>query len=210
VEINTLSYILVWKDLQTEIAYHFDKNRILFTPLLLSEDVIFMQPNNLKNSRTFTFTTAYSPTIKIWKPTLQFAFMKDYLSIGNPPLTYNQPMVQIALNNSILLFRNLRLGANFAYNSKGNSDMIYVYDNFQTDLTLSKYFFNNKLRINIGANDIFGTSRQKVLLKTGEIGSYICKDLNTRSITVSVSYNFNSTRSKYKGEQASDELNRLP
>lgn len=209
VYINTLSYTLVWKDLQTDIAYNFYKNRILFTPLLLSEDVIFMQPNNLKSSQTFVFTAAYSPTIKIWKPSLQFAFMKDFVSLGNPPMSYNQPMVQIALKNSILLFKDLRFGANFTYNSKGNEDMIYVYDNFQADLTLSKYFFNNKLRINIGANDIFGTSCQKVLLETREIWSHIRKDLNTRNVNISISYNFNATKSKYKGEQASDELNRL-
>ena len=34
-------------------------------------------------------------------------------------------------------------------------------------------------------------------------------DQNTRRLTFSVVYNFNSTKSKYKGEGATNELNRL-
>jgi hypothetical protein len=34
-------------------------------------------------------------------------------------------------------------------------------------------------------------------------------DFNTQGVLLSVSYRFNATKSKYKGEKASDEINRL-
>ena len=37
----------------------------------------------------------------------------------------------------------------------------------------------------------------------------VFKDNNTQNVYISATYNFNATKNKYKGEQASDELNRL-
>ena len=35
------------------------------------------------------------------------------------------------------------------------------------------------------------------------------KNIDSRSVILTVSYRFNSTRDKYKGQQASEEINRL-
>ena len=102
------------------------------------------------------------------------------------------------------------LGANFSYDTKGNSSLTYYYDTFHADLFLSKHFFNNKLRVNLGANDIFGGySNFKDLTIGNNCQKITKKDYNARNVKISISYDFNATKSKYKGEQASDELNRL-
>lgn len=208
-KINTLSYMLVWKDLQTEIAYNIYKDRILFAPLLLTDDILFMQPTNLAHSGNFTITAAYSPTIKFWRPSLELAFSKDNVKFGEPAIYYGKPIFSATFKNNLLLFKNLRIGTTLVYESKGNSDIDYVYDSFQADVYASKQFFNNKLRINLGAEDIFGTYKYESSTIINNAQSYIWKNLNTRNVYISISYHFNSTRSKYKGEQASDELNRL-
>jgi hypothetical protein len=206
---NTLQYMFVWKDLQTQIAYNIYRNKIVFYPVLLSESVICYQKNNLENSQNFTFSAAYAPTIKWWKPSLEFSVMKDFLQYGEPPLNFDKPLAIIALNNNFQFPKGLNVTVNFSYQSKGHADMMYAYDWFSADILLSKSFINNKLRVNIGANDIFGTANQKILLVGNNIGSSIWKNQNTRNIYLSITYNFNSTRSKYAGEQATDELRRL-
>ena len=209
-KINTLSYILVWKDLQTEIAYNIYKDRILFTPILLTENTIFFQPNNLDKSENISISVAYSPTIKkYWKPSLELSLLKDNVKYGEPLIYYGKPIFSTSFKNNILLFKDLRLGVNFAYQTKGNSDIDYLYNSFQADMFLSKHFFNNKLRVNFGINDIFGTFKQEVITIGNDVQAYRWKNLNTRNINISINYDFNSIKSKYKGEQASDELNRL-
>ena len=207
--INTLSYMLVWKDLQSEIAYNFYKDNIIFAPILLTDNILFMQPTNLSHSGNFTVTAAYSPTIKIWNPSLELALSKDNIKYGVPAISYNKPIFSAKFKNMLSFPHSFWVGASFAYASKGNSDMSYQYDSFRADVYLYKYLFANKLRINLGANDVFGTYKQELLDIVNNAQSYVWKNLNTRNIYLSISYNFNSTRSKYKGEQASDELDRL-
>ncbi|MCL2597731.1 MAG: TonB-dependent receptor [Paludibacter sp.] len=207
--INTLSYMLAWKDLQSEIAYNFYKDRILLAPVLLTDNILFMQPTNLPHSTNFTITAAWSHTIKFWRPSLELALSKDNVKYGSPAIYYRKPIFTAKFKNLLTFPKQFWVGATFAYQSKGNSDIDYQYDSFQADVYLFKYFFDGKIRINLGANDIFGTYKSEFLDITNHAQSYIWKDLNTRNIYLSISYNFNSTRSKYKGEQASDELNRL-
>ncbi|MCL1942919.1 MAG: TonB-dependent receptor [Candidatus Azobacteroides sp.] len=209
VKTNSLSYMLVWKDLQAEIVYSLYKDRILFVPVLLTEDIVFFQPNNTDKSRCTTLSATYSPTIKHWKPSLELLLSKDHVTCGVPPIHYDKPVFYASFKNNILLFKDLQINITFKYHTKGNSDMDYLYDDFRADLLLSKPFFNNKLRINAGADDIFGTSKQELTNICNNVRSYLRKNLNTQNISISISYDFNSVKSKYKGEQASDELNRL-
>jgi hypothetical protein len=208
-KINTLSYMFVWKNLQSEISYNLYRDRIIYPLVLLAEDVIFFQPINLDKSQSFSFSAAYSPTVKIWKPSLEFGFSKDFVKYGIPPINYAKPIITLALNNNIKLLKELNIMANFRYQSKGHFCTTYMYNTFNAEILLSKQFFDNKLRINLGADDIFGTDKEKRVRETNGIWSYIWKDLNTRNINISLTYNFNAAQSKYKGEQASEELNRM-
>ena len=43
----------------------------------------------------------------------------------------------------------------------------------------------------------------------GNINMLYDKNIDSRSVSITVSYRFNSTTNKYKGQQSSDEINRL-
>ena len=43
----------------------------------------------------------------------------------------------------------------------------------------------------------------------GNINMLYDKNIDSRSVSITVSYRFNSTANKYKGQQSSDEINRL-
>ena len=197
------------KNIQFAADLSIYRDRIIFPLALLSEDVILFQPVNLDKSQNFSFSAVCSPTIGIWKPGLEFEFIKDFIKYGDIQTNYNKPTVTLALKNNIKLFYNLNLTANLSYQSKGHYGITYIYDTFRTDILLSKQFFDNKLRINLSANDIFGTNKQKSVTATNGGWSYLWKDNNTRNINISINYSFNATDSKYKGKQASNELNRL-
>jgi hypothetical protein len=207
--INTLSYMFVWKNLQTQIAYNLFKDRMISPPYLLTDDIICMQPINLNKSQTFTFTAAYAPTIKFWNPNLEFDFIKDFLTYDAPAMTYNKPLIIIGFSNNFRLPKDLNFSANLTYQSNGHSDMMYSHSNYRFDIVVSKNMLNNNLRLNLGAEDIFGTYKQRVVDVTNYISTSIWKDRNTRCVYLSISYDFNATKNKYRGEQASDELNRL-
>jgi len=91
------------------------------------------------------------------------------LQYGNPIIYYQKPVFSVNFKNNFLFLKNLRLGANFSYQTRGNDGFYYHYDNFRADAFISKQFFHDKLTINLGAGDIFGTYRQKISFTRNEI-----------------------------------------
>jgi hypothetical protein len=185
------------------------KNLIAFVPALLSDEVVFFQPTNFPKTQNLYVSAVYSPKIRFWDPSLELNLSKNFYKLGNPLLTYNKPVLFTTLKNSFLFPKDFSVIVTCTYNTRGYNGIDYTYDFFCTDIYLSKLVFNKKLRINIGAENIFNTEKQKSFLIMNCIETHKWKDANTRNINISISYNFNTARSKYKGEQASDELNRL-
>ena len=87
---------------------------------------------------------------------------------------------------------------------------MYRGSNFEMDARVMKSFFNGRLSASLYANDIFRTSRSKgtTYYKIGQTTQDVY--LYTQSVGITLSYNFNATRSKYKGTGAgNEEKNRL-
>lgn len=88
-------------------------------------------------------------------------------------------------------------------------DIDYSYSTFKMNFYLSKSLFDNKLRLNFNANDIFGTDRYKTKRELNNVSLNILNNLNNRNISFSATYNFNLSKKKYKGNNITDELKRL-
>ena len=207
--INTLSYILAYSNLQSSVSYNIYKDLILFAPTMLSADIICMVPQNFQDCRDLQVSVSYSPRFGVWQPSLELDLSKYFYSLGNPPQTYNKPVLFFNLKNNFALAQNLNITSEFTYNTRGNLGIDYVYNYFCANLYVSKLLLNKKLQINLGANNLFNLEKQKVETYMSGIYTSIFKNVNTQNIYISMIYNFNKTKNKYKGEQASDELNRL-
>ena len=205
--INTLSILLMWKDIKLMANQDWYKNNILFIPEQYTDETVLVRPINLEESRNFSASISYSPTFGIWKPILESGISKDFLVYNGT--AYNQPRYFISMRNSILLFKTWQLGVDITNYTSGNKELYYVYNNFRVNAYLAKSFFNDKVRVNLRGNDIFNTDMQKNDISVNNIISKIRNNYNTQGIYLSITYRFNSTSNKYKGEAASNELNRL-
>ena len=69
---------------------------------------------------------------------------------------------------------------------------------------------NDRMNVNLRVNDIFASQRSSYIIYGDcmQFGKWNYSD--TRNVRLTVSYKFNSTRSKYRGTgAANEELNRL-
>ena len=66
-------------------------------------------------------------------------------------------------------------------------------------------FMDGRLILNLRGTDLTGSYRDKYRMDVYPVTSFINKDLDTRSVQLSVRYKFNASRSKYKGSSASEE-----
>ncbi len=98
---------------------------------------------------------------------------------------------------------------NASGNSAGYSGIAFFHPSWGIDLRITKRLLEDKLSIQLAAVDIFKTNILNWEMDYGNINMLYDKNIDSRSVSITVSYNFNSTTNKYKGQQSSDEINRL-
>lgn len=111
--------------------------------------------------------------------------------------------------NTFSLPQNWTLRVDAYGNSEGNNGVAFVKSSWGIDLRVSKRFLDNRLTLNLAAVDIFKTITNSWEMNYGKINFMYDKNIDSRAISLTVSYRFNATSNKYKGQQTSDEINRL-
>ena len=118
----------------------------------------------------------------------------------------------VVLNNKFVINKSCWLDLRGRYVSSHDNVSQEVDDLWYVSAHAYKSFFNGALALNLTINDIFNTNFEKWRMRTHSVE--ISKDCNnhsdTRGISLQVTYNFNTTKSKYKGTGAGNaEKNRL-
>ena len=81
---------------------------------------------------------------------------------------------------------------------------------WQFDLSLYKAFFHDRLSVKLAVNDVFASMRQKIKIFSDIHQFYLDKRTDNRNLKLTIRYNFNPARSKYKGTGAGNDVkNRL-
>ncbi|GHU70143.1 TonB-dependent receptor [Bacteroidia bacterium] len=205
---NSITSSAKWKGFLFSANYAVLQQAIVFISERYQQDIILSKTDNLGNVKNLSLSAFYSKTVRFWQPSLELNMSKEFINYDNQ--TFNEPVYYIKLKNNFQFNKTFQIGLETNYTSCGNSDMYYNYDRFRIDVYLAKTFFNDNLRINFYGTDIFDTDRGNGYFNINNIYFPHKTDFKCRPrFSVSLSYRFNSTNSKYKGEQASDELNRL-
>ena len=138
----------------------------------------------------------------------QFFDAKRYGFVTN----LRRPACYIDLNNKFVIGKTCWLALRGKY-SKAHDNMSQESDGFwYVSAQAYKSFYGGALAFNLTINDIFNTNMEKWRMRTQSVE--ISKDCNnhslTRGIRLQVTYNFNTTKSKYKGTGAGNaEKSRL-
>lgn len=207
---DDLSFSALWRDLQFIASYQIYHDYILGLPRPYKEnqDIIIYSPENLDRMQGLSASVFYSPTFGIWSPVAGLGVSKEYLSLGEPAQDYGKPYVYYSLQNTFKLPAGFTLMLDVQGNTRGHSTQNYIYDSFMMNARLTKTCMNGNLIFNLRGRDILGTYRQKAITELYPVKMLLEKDTDTRYVELSVRYKFNATKSKYKGESASEEERR--
>lgn len=82
-------------------------------------------------------------------------------------------------------------------------------NSWKTSLYANKSFLKNNLSVNVAANDIFNTTDDKLSIVARDLSAYYDNSMYRRNIQLTISYRFNTSKDRYKGSKASDEIDRL-
>ena len=161
--------------------------------------------NRYDSDKLYT-TLTLSPTIGIWSPQWTVLFLQQWYKVDTPDgqTNFNHPLVNFIWNNNFQLPKGFLLDVDLGADTSGHNENGYVTEGcWYANVSLYKGFFNDRLSFRLQANDLFNSSQAKVTLYSGS--QLLTMDQETRrSISMTIRYKFNATKSKYKGTGAGE------
>ena len=189
-------------DLFTHIGRVYDEDR----------EIAIFQPVNFDHQDRVYATLVASPKFGFWQPTATLHYyqqMFDAEAYGAPK-KLDKPEFSFDLKNWFVINPTMKALVHTNYSGSNHWAFMYRGSNFAVNARLQKSFFKERLSCTLYANDIFRTAKTKMStyyaigLTDQDVYSY------TQCVGLTLSYNFNASRSKYKGTGAGNaEKSRL-
>ncbi|MBR5069752.1 MAG: outer membrane beta-barrel protein [Bacteroidales bacterium] len=185
------------KDFFTHIVKVYDEEK---------EIGIFQTVNFDHQDRVYV-TLVASPKFGFWQPTATLHYyqqMFDAEAYGAPK-KLNKPEFSAGLQSWFIMGPTAKALIDIGYSGSNHWGMMYRGSNFMVNVRLQKSFWQERLSCTLYANDIFRTIRTKATTYY-DIGKTV-QDVYqyTQKVGITLSYNFNVTRSKYRGTGAGNE-----
>ena len=184
-------------DLFTHIGRVYDEEK----------EIAIFQPVNFDHQDRVYATLVASPKFGFWLPNFTLHYyqqMFDAESYGAPK-KLNKPEFSFDLKNWFVVNPTMKALAQVSYTGSNHWGFMYRGSNFVVNARLQKSFLKERLSCTLYANDIFRTSKSKMTtyyaigLTDQDVYTY------TQCVGLTLSYNFNVSRSKYRGTGAGNE-----
>lgn len=203
-----------WKDLAVELDYSSTKNYFMWQTVEYSDnqDVAMLTMQNMPRYGSWTAMLNYSPSVGCWNPTLMAGVMwQDFkLEHNGSILKMDNPMGIFRLNNAIHLPWDLWLNVDLSSRTSGDSENLHLKSSWNCDIGIYKSFADDTWSLKLQLNDVFDTWRQEFVSYDAISAISANKNYDTRDLTLTIRYNFNAARSRYKGSGvANSEKGRL-
>ena len=149
----------------------------------------------------------------IWQPKLNVGITKQWFAIDyqNERKSMGKPYGLVQFQNAIHLPADIWLNLDMQWQFAGNEDNQYLGSASYVNAKLYKAFCKNRFSVSLEANDIFNKSNYNLTLYTNQVKVFQDnRKSDSRTMWLTLQYNFNTTKSRYKGTGAGNaEQNRL-
>ena len=207
---DNLSLALNYKWLTGMIDYARVHDYIITSYSSYKDDptIALLRKDNARGYDNLSLMVSVAPTFGKYHPQLMMATQMQNLEVQYRGETkkMNSPMTIIRFNNAINLPFDSWLNADFSWRSAGDTENIHLAQSWQFDISLYKAFWNDRLTVKLACTDLFSSIRQKATIYSDIREIYLDKRLDTRNLELTVRYNFNPAKSKYRGQGAGNDV----
>ena len=196
-----LKFSLDYTNERDAIIYYAEQNAA-------DPKVVMINHRNIESIKSFTPALILSPSFGVWRPQFIGGMYKQWLDFETIEgvQKMNDPIFSVQFNNT-LVFRPDMIGeVNFVYQSPGDNQNIHLnYHVTNLDVALTKTFFNDRLSLKVAGQDLLNRYKTGTLIRAPKIDIYQLNSMDTRCVSVTLRYRFNTTDSKYRGKGAGNE-----
>ena len=211
--INNVDLNVVYDWLSFNAGYNYiDKPMVWIATLYQGKDIVFLRNVNFNNSQDVYVSIVASPRFGWYNPMTEIDYTQSFLctdgfDINKPS---NRPCFNFRLNNRFNITSTLKAFLNMRYKTGRFNDLQKTKSFARVDVKFTKSFLNDALVIGVYANDLFKTDKEQwTMYGSHTVMKKDCYGYE-RCVGMSLSYNFNTAKSKYKGTGAGNgEKSRL-
>lgn len=213
--IQDLELNLGYRWLLFTASYQYRKNAICTSIEPYGDDpnICIWIPRNIKRKQEFLILLNVSPTIGCWHPSFSTSMIYQFMDIktDNPAQKPYHPRFYVGLNNMFSLPRQFTLNIDGMLKTQTYENKTWRPGFGSIHIGISKSFLKNEaLTLQLRAFDLLKNYRNSGNNYTNTITFESWNYSDSRSITLTLRYKFNTTNNKYKGTGAgNNEKSRL-
>lgn len=197
----------MWKFVQLGVSYRDRRHAIVFwnEQDKHNSSVSRITYTNLPSIKILSARLSFAPTIGIWTPEFSAAMKKQWLTLQTRMKTYklNKPIFHFSFNNTFNFGKGWLLSMESYLVRKGDDEIGALACNTGSlDINLTKSFLKDRLAFRIGGTDLFHTQKGGGIGYTESMETIQVSTYDSRQLVLTVTYKFNTSRSKYKGTGA--------
>lgn len=204
-----LNMVRSW--LSVSAGYTYSTNAIVWvTSLYENKEISFLRNMNFDHAQDVYASVSVSPKFGWYEPSFEVNYSQqifDSKRYGSSR-DMNKPEFGFTLRNRFVVSPSCFALVNINYSTESCSGFVLNKESGSLNVGLVKSFMNKALTFNLFANDLLKTNRERWMMYGQNV--ILGKDCYnySRKIGLTVTYNFNATRSKYKGTGAGNEEKR--
>ena len=209
-KIHNINLSMVYRMFQFVLGYTDRRNAILYSADFYkdSPSIALISFCNIPTLKNITGSVSINQSIGLWDPTFTLAVTKQWFTTKTAygEIQLNKPILMTNFSNMLNFGKGWRANINLNYTSKGDSENCKLSrSTFCVDFRIYKYFLNNNLSLSVGVTDLFDSQKSGNILYLNNLNTTQIEWRDNREVGVTLTYRFNSTKGRYKGDSAGKE-----
>ena len=203
-----------WKHFFAKVSYDYKKDAVINVSKPYGEDgeiKLLTMENTPKIQELQAFLGAQFQ-IGIWQPKVNAGIIKQWLTgeyLGERK-SFSNPLGVVQFQNAIHLPGDIWMNIDMEWNSRGNKENMKLSSSSSFNAKLYKAFCKNRFSMTLEGDDIFNKSNRDMQFYNKDVTLWQSNTSDSRSLLLTLQYNFNTSKNRYKGKGAgNEELNRF-
>ena len=166
--------------------------------------VTLLTRDNMPSYDVFNASLTIAPRIGIWRPQWRLVMRKQWYTADtrNGKEKLNRPLFGINWQNALQLPKGILLNVEGTFSTKGYLENLEYPENvIILNMTVQKSFFKNRFNVQLFAYDLLEQNSLRTITYSGIRTMEIVPD-SRRQFGMTLRYNFNQAKNKYKGTGA--------
>ena len=205
--IQSLSLNTIYRWMSLSLSYNHYKNDYTSYVRAYSEEnptIGLLTREHIAPYNRLSASLTLSPVIGKWSPRWGVQVQRYDCKVDTPRgvETFDNPRAILSWRNTVKFTDSFWINADAYYQTKGQADNTeYLEDSWYMNLNLYKGFMNNRMSLQLQVTDLFNTRKSHVLMYSGLRTMELDNEMH-RTVSLTFRYQFNPTKSKYRGTGA--------